>query len=92
MSFKIKYTDSMFSSHQMYILLYINRHIQNDVVVALHQKVLFYDDCVVKAGWPHTEMQIYDEVASWKEKLDYIPVTQSGLESPSNSLHSSVHQ
>jgi hypothetical protein len=23
---------------------------------------------------------------------DYIPVTQSGLESPSNSLHSSVHQ
>jgi len=48
----------------MAILLYIKRHIQNDVIVAQHQKVLFYNDCVVKAGWPHTEMQIYHEVAS----------------------------
>ena len=68
MSFKIKHTDSTFSSYQMDILLYINRHIQNDMIVALHQKVPFYNDCVVKAGWPHTEMRIYHEVASWKEK------------------------
>ena len=71
MSFKIKCTDSTFfltsdgyfAEHQT-----ISRHIQNDVIVALRQKVLFYSGCVVSAGWPHTEMQIYHEVAPQKEK------------------------
>lgn len=68
-SSKIKYTDSTFSSHQMDIFAAhpkISRYFQNYAICSITSKGAILQ-------WPcrtciHTEMQIYHEVASWKEK------------------------